>query len=107
VEAEGPDVPFARRNWSGPRTVQDKLVPQQTLDDTRSALEMAVNRQQAARTQLGVAQARMAQARASVAAAQAAVERAEEELTNATIRAPSTAWCSRGRSSSAAPCPPS
>ena len=35
-----------------------------TLDDTRSALEMAVNRQQAARTQLGVAQARMAQARA-------------------------------------------
>jgi HlyD family secretion protein len=89
VEAEGPDVPFARRNLErAERLFKDKLVPQQTLDDTRSALEMAVNRQQAAKTQLGVAQARMAQARAAVAAAQAAVERAEEELTNATIRAP-------------------
>jgi HlyD family secretion protein len=89
VEAEGPDVPFARRNLDrAERLFGDKLVSQQTLDDARGALELSVNRQQAATTQLGVALARMAQARASVAAAQAAVERAEEELTNATIRAP-------------------
>jgi HlyD family secretion protein len=89
VEAEGPDVPFARRNLDrAEKLFSDKLVSQQTLDDARSALELSVNRQQAAQTQLGVAQARMAQARASVAAAQAAVERVEEELTNATIRAP-------------------
>ena len=89
VEAEGPDVPFARRNLDrAEKLFGDKLVSQQTLDDARGALELSVNRQQAAKTQLGVAQARTAQARASEAAAQAGVERAEEELTNATIRAP-------------------
>jgi HlyD family secretion protein len=89
VEAEGPDVPFARRNLErAEKLFSEKLVPQQGLDDARSALEQAMNRQQAARVQLGVAQARVAQARAAVAASQAAVDRAEEELTNATIRSP-------------------
>ncbi len=89
VEAEGPDVPFARRNLErAEKLFGDRLLPQQGLDDARSALDMAVNRQQAAKTQLGIAQAKTAQARASVAAAQASVERAEEELTNATIRSP-------------------
>jgi HlyD family secretion protein len=89
VEAEGPDVPFARRNLErAEKLFADRLLPQQGLDDAHSALDLAVNRQQAAKTQLGIAQAKTAQARASVAAAQAAVERAEEELTNATIRAP-------------------
>jgi HlyD family secretion protein len=89
VEAEGPDVPFARRSLDRAESLYtNKLVSQQTLDDARGAMEMAVNRQQAAKTQLGVAQARMAQARAAVAAAQAAVDRAEEELNNATIRSP-------------------
>lgn len=89
VEAEGPDVPFARRNLErAEKLFSEKLVPQQGLDDARSALEQAMNRQQAARVQLGVAQARVAQARAAVAAAQAAVDRAEEELANATIRSP-------------------
>lgn len=89
VEAEGPDVPFARRNLErAEQLFKEKLVPQQGLDDARVALEQALNRQQAARVQLGVAQARVAQARASVAAAQAAVDRAEEELANATIRSP-------------------
>ncbi len=89
VEAEGPDVPFARRNLERAEQLsREKLIAPQGLDDARSALEQAANRQLAARTQLGVAQARVAQARAAVAAAQAAVERAEEELTNATIRSP-------------------
>jgi HlyD family secretion protein len=89
VEAEGPDVPFARRSLErAEKLYGDRLLPQQLLDDARSALELAVNRQQAAKTQLGIARAKTAQARAAVAAAQAAVDRAEEELTNATIRAP-------------------
>ncbi|MEK6629595.1 MAG: efflux RND transporter periplasmic adaptor subunit [Acidobacteriota bacterium] len=89
VEAEGPDVPFARRNLDrAERLYTDALVSQQMRDDARSALEMALNRQMAARTQLGVAQARIAQARATAAATQAAVDRTEEELTNATIRSP-------------------
>ncbi len=89
VEAEGPDVPFARRNVERAEALShEKLIAPQVLDDARGALELAVNRQQAAKTQLGVALARVAQARAAVAAAQAAVERAEEELANATIRSP-------------------
>jgi HlyD family secretion protein len=65
-----------------------KLVSQQTLDDSRGALELAINHQQAAKTQLGVALAKMAQAKAAIAEAQAAVDRAQEELDNATIRSP-------------------
>ena len=89
VEAAGPDVPFARRNLERAESLSaSKLIATQTLDDARGALEMAVNRQEAAKVQLGVAQAKMAQARAAVAASQAAVDRAQEELDNATIRSP-------------------
>jgi HlyD family secretion protein len=89
VEAAGPDVPFARRNLERAESLSaSKLIAPQTLDDARGALEMAVNRQEAAKVQLGVAQAKMAQARAAVAASQAAVDRAQEELNNATIRSP-------------------
>jgi HlyD family secretion protein len=89
VEAESPDVPYARRSLERTEQLsQDKLVAPQALDGARSTLDQAVNRQQAAKTQLGVSRAKVAQARAAVAAAQAAVERAEEELANATIRSP-------------------
>ena len=89
VEAEGPDVAFARRNVDRAEQLsRDKLISQQNLDDARNALEQAVNRQAIARSQLGVTEARVAQARAAVAQAQAAVDRSEEELTNATIRSP-------------------
>jgi HlyD family secretion protein len=89
VEAAGPDVPFARRNLERAESLSaSKLIAPQTLDDARGAMEMAVNRQEAAKVQLGVAQAKMAQARAAVAASQAAVDRAQEELDNATIRSP-------------------
>ena len=89
VEAEGPDVAFARRNAErAEQLAKDKLLSPQTLDDARNVLEQAVNRQLAARTQLGVSRARVAQAGAAVAQATAAVERAAEELDNATIRSP-------------------
>jgi len=82
VEAEGPDVAFATRNLErAEKLAKDQLLSPQNLDDAKNALDQAVNRQLAARTQLGVSQARVAQARA-------AVERAEEELNNATIRSP-------------------
>ena len=60
----------------------------QALDDAKGALELAENRRAAARVQLGVSKAKVAEAQANVAQAQAAVERAEEELANATIKAP-------------------
>jgi HlyD family secretion protein len=89
VEAEGPEVAFARRNVDrAEQLASDKLISQQAMDDARSALDQAVNRQAVARSQLGVTEARVAQARATVAQAQAAVDRTEEELTNATIRSP-------------------
>lgn len=89
VEAEGIDVAFAKRNFDRAQDLmQDGLIPQQGLDQTRNALEMAENKQKAAITQLSVTKARVAQAEAAVAQARAAVERAEEELSYSTIRSP-------------------
>jgi HlyD family secretion protein len=89
VESEGPEVAFARRNVDrADQLAREKLISQQNMDDARSALEQAVNRQAVAKSQLGVSEARVVQARAAVAQAQAAVDRTEEELTNATIRSP-------------------
>ena len=89
VEAEGPDVPFTRRNFErAERLLKEGVLPQQAYDDARSNLEQAENRRNVARSQLSVSQARISQAQAEVAQAEAAVERAEEELNNATIRSP-------------------
>ena len=89
VEAEAPDIAFARRNYERAQQLSaQKLVSASSLDETRSALEQAENRQRAAAGQLAIAQARISEATANVAQAKAAVERAEEELANATIRAP-------------------
>lgn len=89
IEAEGVDVAFARRNRDrAEQLAKDGLIPQQNLDDSRMAVDIAVNRQRAAQSQLLVTQARVSQAEAAVAQAEAAVERVEEELSNATIRSP-------------------
>ena len=89
VEAEAPDVEFARRNNARAEQLFDqKLVSQSSLDDAKSALELAENRKRAAGGQLVIAQAKVVEATANVAQARANVERAEEELANATIRAP-------------------
>ena len=89
IEAESPDVAFAKRNYERAQQLfEQKLVSQSSMDDAKSALEQAENRQRAARGQLVVARARVTEAGANVAQATAAVERAEEELANATIRAP-------------------
>jgi HlyD family secretion protein len=89
IEAEGVDVAFARRNRErAEQLAKDGLIPQQNLDDSRMAVDLAENRQRAAESQLSVTRARVSQAEASVAQAEAAVERAQEELSNATIRSP-------------------
>ncbi len=89
VEAEGPDVPFAKRNFErAEKLLKDGVLPQQSFDDSRSAYELAVNRQNVARAQLTVSDAKVAQAKAEVAQAQAAVDRAEDELSYATVRSP-------------------
>ena len=89
IEAEEPEVAFARRAHERAKTLaeQDMVAPS-GLDEARSTLDQAENRQRAARSQLLVAEARVAEAKANVAQAQASTERAAEELANATIRAP-------------------
>jgi HlyD family secretion protein len=89
IEAESPDVEFARRNYQrAQQLAEQKLVATNQLDDARSALEQAENRQRAARTQLLISRAKVAEAEANVAQARASVERSDEELANATIKAP-------------------
>lgn len=91
VEAEAPDVELAERNHErASQLFAQQLVAPQALDEARTALDVAKNRRAAARVQLGISQARVGEAQANVAQAQATVERAEEELANATIRAPIT-----------------
>lgn len=89
VEAEGPDVPFTKRNYErSEKLMKEGVLPQQSYEDSRSAYELALNRQNVARAQLTVSEAKVGQARAEVAQAQAAVDRSREELNYATIRSP-------------------
>jgi HlyD family secretion protein len=89
IQAEAPDVAFARRNAERAQQLFDqKLVSQSGLDDAKSALEQALNRQQAAQGQLVISRAKVSEAVANVAQSRAAVENAEEDLANATIKAP-------------------
>ena len=89
VEAEGPEVDFARRTHERAKSLfERKLIAQNELEEARTQLDQAENRRRAAESQLSVSKARVSEALANVAQAQAAVERAAEELANATIRAP-------------------
>jgi len=99
IEAEGPEVEFAKRAWERAESLYDqKLVAQSGRDDAKSAYEVALNRQRSAKGQLAVSRARVAEAAAKVAQARAAVARSEEDLRNATLRAPIKATVlSRGR----------
>ena len=89
VEAEGPDVEFARRNYDRAQQLfNQKLVSQSQLDDAHSAIDVAANRQRSAQSQLTVSEANIKQAEAQVAQAKAAADQAAESLAYATIRAP-------------------
>jgi HlyD family secretion protein len=89
VEAEGPDVAFARRSFDRAKSLfAQHLIAQSGLDEAQSAIEVAENHQRAAQSQLAISEAKVAEARAQVAQSQAASDRAREDLANATIRAP-------------------
>lgn len=89
IEAEGPEVAFARRAYErGQALFEQQLFPQSQLDDLKSAYEQAENRLRSARGQLVIARARVAEAEAKVSQSRAAMSRAAEDLRNATIRAP-------------------
>jgi HlyD family secretion protein len=89
IEAEGPDAEFAVKAFERAQSLfAERLIAQSALDDTHNARELAINRKRAAESQLAVSQAKVAEARAQVAQARAAADRANEDLANATIRAP-------------------
>ena len=89
IEAEAPDVAFARSAYDRAKSLNEqKLVSQEALDQAKTTYDQALNRQRAAGSQALIGHAKVNEARAQVAQAGAAVERAEEELANATIKAP-------------------
>ena len=89
VEAEGPDAEFARRAYDRATSLfAQNLIAQSALDDAHSAVDVTENRKRAAQSQLVIARAKVTEARAQVAQAKAATDRADEDLKNATIRAP-------------------
>src|SRR5213075_112515 len=58
VEAEGPEVEFARRNYERAQQLfGQKLIPQSQLDDAHSAVDVAENRRRAAQSQLTISEA--------------------------------------------------
>jgi HlyD family secretion protein len=89
IEAKGPDVEYYRSTYERAKVLfAQQLIAQHDLDKARADLQLAENRRDAARSALQITRAKISQAQANVAQASAAVERAEEELRNATIRAP-------------------
>lgn len=89
IEAESPDVEFAKGAYDRARSLNEQqLVSQESLDQAKTIYDQALNRKRAAASQALIGRAKVNEARAQVAQAQATVERAEEELANATIRAP-------------------
>jgi HlyD family secretion protein len=89
VEAEGPDEQFARRAYERAQNLfAQRLIPQSSLDDAHSLVDVAENRKRAAQSQLAIAHAKVTEARAQVAQAKAATDRAAEDVANATLRAP-------------------
>jgi HlyD family secretion protein len=64
------------------------IISQSTRDDAEKNYELAVNRQQQAIVNLGVAKAAIARAEAQVEQSQAALEQSGEDLRNATIVSP-------------------
>jgi HlyD family secretion protein len=89
VEAAGPDIPFLKRDRERARQMfSEGILPLNSRDDAEKNYELAVNRQQQAIVNLGVAKAAIAKAEAQVEQSQAALAQTEEDLRNATISSP-------------------
>jgi HlyD family secretion protein len=89
IEAEAPDVAFAKSAFDRATSLHEqKLVSQEALDQSKTLYDQALNRQRAAASQAMIGRAKVNEALAQVAQADAAVERADEELANASIKAP-------------------
>ncbi len=89
VDAEGPDLPFLKRDRERSRTMfTGGLIAQNARDDAEKNYELALNKQHSSQVNLGSAQAAIAKAEAQLQQQQAIVARTEEDLKNATIVSP-------------------
>jgi HlyD family secretion protein len=89
VDAQGPDVPFLKRDMDrAQRMFSDGLIAQNTKDDAEKNYQMAVQKQESAKANLLTAQAAISKAQAALEQQQAVVALAEENLRNATIVSP-------------------
>ena len=89
VEAEGPDLPFLKRDMERAREMfLHKVAPQMARDEAEKNYEMAKNRQQVAIVALGVSDAGIRKADAQVEQSRAQLATTEEDLRNATIVSP-------------------
>jgi HlyD family secretion protein len=89
VDAMGPDVPFLKRDMDRARTMfTSGLIAQNARDDAEKNYQMAVQKQESAKANLGSAAAAIAKAQASLEQQQAAVSLAQQNLNYATIVSP-------------------
>ena len=89
VDAEGPDLPFLKRDRERSHTMfAGGLIAQNARDDADKNYELALNKQRSAQINLGSAQASIAKAEAQLQQQQAIVARTEEDVKNATIVSP-------------------
>ena len=89
VEAEGPDVPFMKKNMERAQQLyKDELVAKSAVEDAEKLYQMALNRQTSALRSVALARAELSRSGAQVAQAQAALDRADTDLLNSTIVSP-------------------
>src|SRR5205085_12192545 len=83
------DIPTLQRAYERAQSMaKEGVVSQSVLDDAQRNFEMATNKRELARAQLGSAKAKVIQARATVTERQASLSRAQEQLAYSTIQAP-------------------
>jgi HlyD family secretion protein len=89
VDATGPDVPFLKRDTERARTLfLGGLIAQNARDDAEKNYQMAAQRQESAKANLGTAAAAISKSQAALEQQQAVLAMAEENLRNATIISP-------------------
>ena len=89
VDAQGAEVPFLKREMDRATTMlTNGLIAQNARDETEKNYRLAVQKQESAKANLATAAATIAKAQASLEQQRATVGQAEENIRNATIRAP-------------------
>ena len=88
-DAEGPDIPMLKRAYErAQQMAKDGVVSPSALDDAQKNYELAVNKQELGKANVGSASAKVKQAVAQVSQAKAQLAEKQEEYRNSTIVAP-------------------